>query len=160
METLEAVQSDYELERGKPMPSWNHGLIQARIIFELNLRYRQTHTILSELSLRLDPTDQKMVPDVTIYNEPPHLLANDQITVHKVPFTTIEILSPTQSLAELTDKAEHFLTLGVKSCWLVLPGMRSVSISTQPGSYQTFDNPAKLVDPTTGIELELTSLFS
>ena len=160
METLDFVQSDYELERGKPMPSWNHALLQSNLIFLLRLRYNQTHTFLSELSLRWEQADQKTVPDVTIYARPPHYLAADQITVSEVPDTTIEILSPTQGLAELTDKVEYYLTAGVKSCWIVLPGFRSVVVSTELGVYQTFDQRETLHDPATGIELELAPLFS
>ena len=41
METLAPEISDYELERGKPMPSLNHSIIQANAIFELKSHYRE-----------------------------------------------------------------------------------------------------------------------
>lgn len=31
----EVVRSQYEIERGKPMPSKNHGIVQARIGYEI-----------------------------------------------------------------------------------------------------------------------------
>ncbi len=49
--TMEAVQalSDYELERGKPMPSTNHAFVQVPMIGVL-LHYAGEFSILSELS--------------------------------------------------------------------------------------------------------------
>ena len=159
METLDAIQSDYELERGKPMPGKLHGRLQAKLIGLLYASCGQTHTIYSELSLTLAPQYARQVPDVALYEGIIPYTTTDEITVSEVPVTTIEILSPTQGLEELTDKIERYLAAGVKSCWLVLPGIRTVSVSTTPGEYQTFDRHQKLVDPATGIELELSALF-
>ncbi len=160
METLETVQSDYELEREKPMPSKLHGRLQAKLVGLLYVGYGETHTIYSELSIALPPLYVKQVPDVALYEGATPYLTADEIVVSVPPTLAIEILSPTQNLVELTDKIAGYLTAGVKSCWLVLPGIRSVAISSQPGVYQTIDNPTKLVDPAIGIELELAKLFS
>ena len=35
MEALETTLSDYERERGKPQPSFNHSLVQANLAAEL-----------------------------------------------------------------------------------------------------------------------------
>jgi len=67
MEALETVTSDYELERGKPLPSFNHSFVQANLVTELNIRLRKTHTVTSETNLKL--ADQKMVPDLTIFEK-------------------------------------------------------------------------------------------
>ena len=55
----------YEIERGKPMPSTNHSIIQDNICFELNIRYRKDYRILPELSL--DTPSKSTVPDIAIY---------------------------------------------------------------------------------------------
>ena len=159
METLEAIQSDYELERGKPMPSKLHGRLQAKLVGLLYVSCGQTHTIYSELSLTLAPTFARQVPDIAIYEGVTPYPANDEITVSEAPATAIEILSPTQGLPELTDKIARYLQAGVKSCWIVLPELHSVVLSTEIGNYQAFNRHEKLVDPATGIELELSALF-
>ena len=160
METLESVQSDYELARGKPMPSKLHGRLQARLIGLLYVGYGQTHTIYSELSITLAPLFAKQVPDVAVYVGATPYALTDEITVQEPPALAIEIVSPTQALSEITNKVDGYLLAGVKSCWIVLPELRSVALSTQPGSYQTFDRHETLRDPTIGIELELAPLFS
>ncbi len=160
MGTLETVQSDYELDRDKPMPSKLHGRLQAKLIGLLYMSYGETHTIYSELSIALPPLYAKQVPDVALYEGATTYTTADEIVVSVPPTLAIEILSPTQNLVELTDKIAGYLAAGVKSCWLVLPGIRSVAVSSQVGIYQTIDNPARLVDSATGIELELAKLFN
>ncbi|WP_151088395.1 Uma2 family endonuclease [Hymenobacter baengnokdamensis] len=159
METLETVQPDYELERGKPIPSKLHGRLQAKLIGLLYVSCGQTHTIYSELSLTLAPLYLKQVPDIALYEGVVPYTTSDEITVSELPGIAIEILSPTQGLEELTDRIERYLAAGVKSCWLVLPGIRTVSVSTKPGEYQTFDRHQKLIDSVAGIELDLNALF-
>ena len=43
--TLLVTTSDYETERGKPMPSINHSVIQANLIVALRLHYGKKYTI-------------------------------------------------------------------------------------------------------------------
>ncbi|RZK23267.1 MAG: Uma2 family endonuclease [Hymenobacter sp.] len=160
VEPLETVQSDYELERGKHMPSKLPGRLQAKLIGLLYMQYGETHTIYSELSIALPPLYAKQVPDVALYEGATPYATTDEIVVSVPPTLAIEILSPTQNLVELTDKIAGYLTAGVKSCWLVLPGIRSVAISSQIGVYQKIDNSAKPVDASIGVELELAELFS
>ncbi|MEQ1743781.1 MAG: hypothetical protein ABMA02_00005 [Saprospiraceae bacterium] len=54
MDTLFATtRSDYEIERGKPMPSFNHGTIQANLLVALINRFRVKFRFTSETSLDL-----------------------------------------------------------------------------------------------------------
>jgi len=103
MEALETIISDYERERGKPSPSFNHGFVQANLITELNIRLRKTHTVTSETNLKL--ADQKTVPDLTVFEKRQPNMQRDVIWVQEVPLTTIEILSPKQDLDTLLEKA-------------------------------------------------------
>ncbi len=57
--------SDYELERGKPVPDTIHAAIQSNLGFELKLNYRDTYRTLSELSLATIPDGT--TPDLAIY---------------------------------------------------------------------------------------------
>jgi hypothetical protein len=65
VEEIAVELSQYELERGKPMPNLVHGVIQGNIVFELKLRYRADYTIGSEVSLATKPDGT--TPDVVIY---------------------------------------------------------------------------------------------
>ena len=51
MKTLAPEISDYELERGKPVPSVNHSAVQANTVFELKTHCRGQFRFMSELTL-------------------------------------------------------------------------------------------------------------
>ncbi|MEJ7661224.1 MAG: hypothetical protein WKG07_17250 [Hymenobacter sp.] len=85
METLEIIQSDYEIERGKPMPSKLHGRLQARLVGLLYVSCGQTHTIYSELSLNLAPNFAKQVPDIALYEGVVPYPTSDEIVVREAP---------------------------------------------------------------------------
>jgi Uma2 family endonuclease len=157
MEAIAVEISEYELERGKPMPSVNHSIVQANTIFELQTRYRKQFRLLSEINVEV--AGRILVPDVAIFPNMVADMANDQQVALTTPLTTIEILSPSQALDDLIDKASAYFAAGVKSCWIVLPKMYGVAVYSAPGEYKFFHNDQTLTDPATGIELPLGPLF-
>ena len=88
--------SDYELERGKPMPSKHHAKLQARLSQALLNAYEQEHDVYSELALELDTG--KATPDVAIYPKTSDNWLIDEIRVANPPLSVMEILPPTQGL--------------------------------------------------------------
>jgi hypothetical protein len=65
MQTADTL-SDYERERGKPLPSFNHGVIQMQTGAAL---MQPGYTVVSELALALD--DWHGTPDLCVYPERP-----------------------------------------------------------------------------------------
>lgn len=157
METLALEVSQYELERGKPMPSKNHSAIQLNMGFELKTRYRNQFRFLPEINIGVN--GRVMVPDIGIFSMMPVDMAQDQVVMEQLPLTTIEILSETQALNDLIDKANAYFQAGVKSCWIVLPKMYGVAVYASPTNYTFFHGAQALTDPATGIELPLGPLF-
>ena len=157
METLDSVKSDYELERGKPMPTWNHAVLQQRILLSIATRYAEQFCVLPELNLSVNR--EKLVPDLAIFAGADSFLDHDIQLTTEMPVVAVEIISPSQPVVELTTKAEQYLRAGVKSCWVVIPEFKQVVVSTQIGDYEAFGRHEILRDPVTGIELNLTSLF-
>jgi Uma2 family endonuclease len=159
METLELISpTDYERERGKPMPTLQHALIQQNLVFEIKTRYRHLYHALPELTLEM-PEKPDSVPDVAIYPVAQIRFENEVIRMNQMPLTTIEILSPSQRDDELISKTDRYFQVGVKSCWIVLPGFRAVAVYSGPRQYQFFMEDSTLVDPVTGIELAVSELF-
>lgn len=158
METLQPHLSDYELERGKPMPGFNHSIVQSSLITELNNLLRRTHTITSELNLELD--GKKLVPDLAIFPKLTPDMQHDILWVKEAPLTTIEILSPKQDLDSLLEKARLFLAAGVRSCWLVLPAVGTIAVFTGPTAYRSFASDSAVLDEVLGIEIQLAAIFS
>jgi len=115
----------YEEERGKPMPSRNHGRAQTNLIGEF-LQQRQ-FSIYSELTLSIGGANY--TPDVSVYLSEPADFRHDELSRAEPPLVAVEILSPSQSHQEIVEKAEFYLRNGVKSCWIVSPPLRTVSTS-------------------------------
>ena len=150
--------SDYELERGKPMPNLIHGVIQGNIVFELKMRYRNEYHVASEVSLATLPDGT--TPDVVIYPNFKLDYDNEPAKRTDPPLTCIEIQSPSQSNEEMVAKTHIYFRFGVKSCWVVLPSLRAVMVFDRPGYYHFFHHDDVLLDPNTGFELPLTAVFA
>lgn len=155
---MEAVveQSSYEQERGKPMPSKNHAILQNRIGFELTLHYQDKYTILSEVKLDTPPVD--MVPDVAIYPLLEFDSLHDEVKMTQMPLGIVEIISPSQGDGELVDKISRYFDVGVQSCWLVQPTFRIVTVFSSKIDFQTFID-GEVHDTVLDIRIPLRQLF-
>lgn len=140
------------------MPSLNHGLIQANLIFALKLGYKDEYSVVSELSL--DLSGWESVPDVCILPKVAINPRQDVATVREPPLCAIEIISPSQSVNELIAKAEKYFQYGVKSCWIVIPALENIYVFSSPDNYEMYKVSETLSDPILSIELELAEVFS
>lgn len=147
--------SEYEIERGKPMPSLNHGIIQANLIVEL-ANYRRQYRIASEVSLKLDGWPS--TPDISISPKTKADFLRDKIHLTEPPLGVIEIISPSQSVQDQYDKAVQYFTAGVKSVWLVIPPIQAIVVYASPEDYETFDS-GMLTDKILNITISLDEVF-
>jgi Uma2 family endonuclease len=150
--------SQYELERGKPMPSKFHGFIQTKIASRFDNDYGERFICFSELSLELSSWES--VPDLSIYAKSDIDMSEDEIEVSVPPLCVVEILSPSQSLQELLAKAKRYFSYDVKSCWLVIPGLKNIYVFSSPDDYQIFRDNQTLHDAVIDVKLELAKVFS
>jgi Uma2 family endonuclease len=158
METTEGrpdTLTDYELSRDKPLPSRNHGYIQALITGAI-LRFRDKYTPFGELTLQLG--DLKVTPDVCVYPKMSVNFQEDVVQMTEPPLLAVEIVSPSQSTQDVVDKITDMLEAGVESCWLVQPAMETVTIFT-PGAKPNTVTSGTLTDPATEIEVEIDEIF-
>ena len=139
------------------MSSLNHSDLQTRLGFLLMLAYRQQYSIYTELDFNF--ASGKTRPDLCIMPKRKANWLADEIVVQDVPITTIEILSPEQSLNSLTERIykKHF-PAGVKTVWLVVPTVQTVSVLL-PDRKQVNFSSGTVLDPVTGIRLELADIF-
>lgn len=152
------VKSDYELERGKPMPSKNHGIIQGKITFLLMLHYSGKYEFASEVNVMIN--ERVKVPDIAIFDDIQYTPGYDEINVTEIPVGVIEILSPKQSMADLIAKSYEYFTAGVKSYWLVLPDLKSIYVYHAPNEYEAYVKTGMLKDIRLNIELDIAKIFA
>lgn len=157
--TILTAVSDYELERGKPMPSKNHAFIQGNLHFELRTRFGDRFKALPEVNVPL-LTGNYFVPDLALF--PPTMtfdMEEDEVKVTEVPLGVVEILSPDQSVQDVVLKARSYFDLGIRSYWLVIPPLRTVHVYHAPQANRAFVAPDALRDEILGIELPLGPIF-
>jgi Uma2 family endonuclease len=157
-DVLDTVElSDYELDRNKPMPSKNHAIVQSNIGFEVQLKYRETYRVMSEVKLNI-PNDKDVVPDIAIYPRFAFDPLHDEVKMTEMPLCAVEILSPSQTNEELIEKVEKYFSVGVKSCWLVIPTFQIVSVFSDASTQRTFFK-GELYDEVLDIRIDLDKVF-
>ncbi|RKZ84079.1 MAG: hypothetical protein DRR19_18210 [Candidatus Parabeggiatoa sp. nov. 1] len=163
---------DKVIEEEKEMPSKRHSLTQTNITVLLGNDERFSTFVelsLDATSIDLSQFDLKnqdeMVPDISVYIEPPSLddePGEDEVRVTKMPDLAIEVLSPTQAINDLLKKIKAYFALGVRSCWLVMPSLEEVRVfSQQLRHYKNFDlnNNEVVVDEVMDIRLPIQKVF-
>ena len=138
------------------MPSYNHGIIQANLTVEFS-KHRE-YRVVSELDLELD--GRRLTPDLSIYVREPLDVRHDIIRRTDPPLVTVEILSPMQGTYPVMEKVAFYLKSGVKTCWLVNPPTRTITIYSADDTDRTFVPGQQAVDPAIGIAADVTAVFS
>jgi Uma2 family endonuclease len=149
--------SDYETERGKPMPDKNHAIIQSNLLFSLRVTTKGRFSVLPELHLNLPKRDR--VPDLAIYEPLVFNARNNELKMSTPPLCAIEILSEVQSISELIKKCDEYFTSGIQSYWLVLPALESIYVFYSIEDSTVFTHKDRLVDKMLDIELDLSDIF-
>ena len=157
-QTMEDVLtlSDYEIERGKPMPSKNHAIIQKRLLLAISIKYPSLD-VLPELAIDFLVRDR--VPDLAFYRQVDFTPGDDETVMTDIPLGLVEILSPSQSTTDLMLKRGEYFGAGVQSYWIVLPDFLTIYVYSSPTSFEVFSKNETLVDEKLGIELALSEIF-
>jgi len=87
------------------------------------------------------------------------LTFDDITTMTDPPLIAVEIPSALQSQQEMVEKIQKMLQAGVKSCWLVQPTIRAVTVFWNDRERKTVTE-GTLTDPvTTDITVEINDVF-
>ncbi len=155
-EINDKLQAYFEAENtSKDMPSKNHSKSWSQMVISLS-KYRKQYDIYSQLSINLN--GWASIPDICLFPNTKSDWLHDEIEVKSPPILVIEILSPTQGMKELTEKFENYLKNGVKSCWLVMPLLKSTMVMNGESEQSIFSN-GLLKDTSLNIEVELSEIF-
>ncbi|SKB02737.1 Endonuclease, Uma2 family (restriction endonuclease fold) [Prosthecobacter debontii] len=144
----------YEEERGKPMPSFHHGIVQANLIVEF--AKRSDYRCVSEVAVIVESVSY--TPDICLYPRKQVDFRHDTVRMKEPPVVAVEIFSPSQGSLEIMEKVDTYLQAGVKSVWVVAPPLTSITIYTADGKQKGFLE-GTVTDPATGIQVEMDQVF-
>lgn len=145
--------------------SFNHGYTQARLIVALDRL--GSYTPIAELSLDVGELDlrefdlrtkEELKPDIALYPKRGRSQPRDILRMREMPLVAIEILSPKQGTYDILEKFKAYFALGITSCWLVDPALRTVSVYSAKDAWETFST-AEVVDEQLAIRLPLNEIF-
>ena len=152
-QAIEIIETEVILEEAM---SANHSRLIHRISVAL-LPYEDRYDIMPKLEFEL--AAGRLKPDVALVTRQPYDWEKDIVRYLDPPVTAIEIISPTQSLDGLITKIrDDYFSSGVQSAWLVLPAIRTINLYLPNQPVQVI-SAGVLSDPTTGVELDLSSVF-
>ncbi len=163
MQTVEPIEevetSEYERERGKPMPNLSHSRIEARLGAALLAQEGNRYMVGVELTLQFaDGTI--LARGIAVLPARPVNWGLEPARCSEIPILVVEIDSPTQGYLEVMRKRDLYFAQGVESVWVVQPDMQSISIyrPSEPRPHIVQRGEAK--DPATGMAVGLESLFA
>ena len=147
---------DYEQERGKPLPSFNHFYVQSQLQIALHAACGDRFFVGGELSLATEPST---TPDLSICNFRDPDWLHDEVHASEPPVTVVEILSPSQSVNEIIPKIETYFRFGIRSVWLVQPPLKQVAVFTPDMDARVFVE-GDVIDPALDVRVALDKIFS
>lgn len=106
---------------------------------------------------------EEMIPNICVYdsNTVEFIEIDDVLKMSDMPHLAIEVISPRQSLTEIINKFKAYFALGIQSCWLVMPAIKSITVYSQLNQYKTFDlNDHDILDEVMEIRLPLQKIFN
>lgn len=146
---------DYEKERGKPLPSYNHFLVQSQLQYALQAACGDRFIVGGELTLATEPST---TPDISVcYFKKPDWL-HDEVRASDPPITVAEIMSSSQKVEDLVPKIETYFQFGVQSVWLVQPPLKQVAVFRPDLEPQVFVE-GEVVDATLSVRVALADIF-
>ncbi len=133
----ENTERRFELIHGeiveKTMPTEEHGLISARLIFLLGqFVYGSLLGRLTVEARHKQAHDQKnaRIPDISFTRRERLLPVTTEGAVPQMPDLCIEIKSPDDTYKQMREKAAFYLSAGVALVWLVFPEKRIIETYT------------------------------
>ena len=159
----------FELVKGEVIklapPGWVHGGIAVNIAFALKsfLRQHDLGRVVVESGFRLESQpDTVRGPDVSfVTNErmpgegPPHAFFMGP------PDLAVEIVSPSDTAAELESRVSDYLRSGTRRVWVVHPGSRSVVAYMAEGIWRRYSEDETIEDEELlpGFSLPMREIF-
>ncbi len=147
----EVIEIQEETE--KEMPSFNHSYICTEIISQI--LQNSNHKPLVELTLDIE---NGITPDISVFPQnqiKPNFL-RDIPKFKEMPILAIEIISASQNIQTLLEKAQTLVKNGVHTVWTVEPFGNTIFVTTNDSEIRLHNQEIE----TEGIKVDFRKIFS
>lgn len=119
-----------ECSEQEELSSFNHSYLCAEILAQLY--DNKAIKALPELTLEIG---KGLTPDISVYPSEkiaPNFL-KDYLRYPEMPLLAIEVISATQNIQDLLEKAEVLIAHGIKTVWTIEPFTNTIFVTTGSG---------------------------
>jgi Uma2 family endonuclease len=132
----------YELRHGElfkvSRPKLKHTLVQTQLHELLQQAVAKKFRVLMEFPFRALPEYELRVADIAVVSRERLQRADREDAFRGAPELVIEVLSPSNTVADMNDREKLCLENGSLQFWVVDPNLRQVKVSTPDGITTTF----------------------
>jgi Uma2 family endonuclease len=115
-------------------PKMKHARLQLRLVELLRLKAEHLGVVAAEVAFRALPEYDLRGADVAYVSRQRWDATDDDDNLHGSPELAIEVLSPSNTRAEIREKAVLCLASGAQEFWVVAPKRETVSVIKQSGA--------------------------
>jgi Uma2 family endonuclease len=140
-------------EKVEEMPSFNHSYLCVQILKKL----LQSETVMPMPELTLN-IGNGITPDISVIPQEmakPNFL-RDIPKYPKMPLLAIEVVSASQNIQDLLEKAQLMVENGVKAVWTIEPFSNTVFVTTKEGEKRFHDQEVE----SEGIKVDFREIFA
>ena len=154
----------HELRNGEIVavarPKLKHHLIQARLRDLLEATAPEGSFVEYRMAFRALPEYELRVADVAYLTAERFRQADPEDNIRGAPDIVIEVLSPSNTVAEIYDKEKLCLENGAKQFWVVDPDQRQVKVSAPDGRTVTYQVGQEIPLDLFGANLAVDAIFA
>lgn len=155
----------HELRHGElvsvSQPKMKHCRIQRRLVALLSPLANTLGEVYAEFPFRALPEYELRVADVAFVTKERSTAVDPDDNLHGAPGLVIEILSPSNTTAEMYDKEKLCLENGAREFWVVDPAGRQLKVSTPDGHTVTWHSGQEIPLPLFGnARLRVDDIFA
>jgi Uma2 family endonuclease len=141
----------YELRHGEVCsvvrPKLKHFRIQRRLRTLLEPLAKGSGIVDVEIAFRPVPEHEFRIADVAYLSAERYEQADDNDNIRGAPELVIEVLSPSNTAAEMYDKQQICLTNGSLEFWVVNPARQQIYVTTADGHAATYQSDDEIPVP-------------
>ena len=153
MTTTEELTEIEQNGANEEMPSFNHSYICTEIVLQLS--QNSDYKPLVELTLDVD---KGLTLDISVYPKErikPNFF-QDITKFPEMPVLAVEIISASQNIQDLLDKAKTLVQNNVKAVWTIEPFTNTVFVTTKDGEKRFHNQEVE----SEGIKVDFQRIFS
>ena len=148
----------------KMSPKYFHASVQLALLFVLERILAKSGRILPKWAVRLQRKEKDWIPVPDLlyisYDRLPKDWFKDE-PCPVAPELALEIISPGQTIGDLTEKAGDYLKAGVLRVWVIDPSAKSLTVFYPESPPQTFKGEMTLADELfPNLELTVREIFT